>query len=137
MPDPKVPVDVQEIAKRLAGPKPMRRGSLSERYIKCNKPGCRCADDPKARHGPYTSVVRTVGKQTQSKSVPAAKAELARQQVEEGQRFRKDVNAYWDACERWADAELKSADETTRQDAEKKRGSQKPSKRKSSPKSRR
>ena len=30
-------------------------GSVSERYVKCNKAGCACADDTDARHGPYYS----------------------------------------------------------------------------------
>src|SRR5260370_30049911 len=28
-------------------------GTLSERMKVCGKPGCRCAQDPDARHGPY------------------------------------------------------------------------------------
>ena len=131
MPSADVPPAVREVASRLAEPKPMRRGSLSVRYVKCNKPGCACADDPKARHGPYTSVVRTIGGRTQSRLVPAAQADVLRQQIEEGQHFRKDVEAYWQACEQWADAELDSAEATSRRVA-KKRGSKKPSTRKSS-----
>lgn len=131
MPSANVPPSVREVASRLAEPKPMRRGSLSVRYVKCNKPGCPCADDPKARHGPYTSVVRTIGGRTQSRLVPAAQADVLRQQIEEGQHFRKDVEAYWQACEQWADAELDSAEATSRRVA-KKGGSKKPSTRKSS-----
>ncbi len=104
-----LPSPVREIARRLAEAKPMRRGSLSVRYVKCNKPGCRCAEDPKARHGPYTSVVRTTGGQTQSRRVPAAQADVLREQIEAGQDFRRNVEAYWEACEQWADAELDSA----------------------------
>ncbi len=39
-------------------PKPMRRGALSERYVKCSKKGCACAESPDARHGPYYSLTR-------------------------------------------------------------------------------
>jgi hypothetical protein len=28
-------------------------GTLLRRMKVCGKPGCRCADDPDARHGPY------------------------------------------------------------------------------------
>ena len=28
-------------------------GTLLERMKICGKPGCRCAQDPQARHGPY------------------------------------------------------------------------------------
>ena len=131
MPNNDVPLPVHEIASRLAEPKPMRRGSLSVRYVKCNKPGCPCVDDPEARHGPYTSVVRTIGGRTRSRLVPAAQADLLRRQIEAGQQFRKEIEAYWQACEQWADAELDSA-EGTSQKVAKKGGSEKPSRRKSS-----
>ena len=91
MPNDDVPPPVREIAGRFAQPEPMRRGSLSVRYVKCNKPGCACAVDPEARHGPYTSVVRTIGGRTRSRLVPAAQADVLRQQIEAGQHFRKDV----------------------------------------------
>ena len=35
-----VPVAVRDLAMRLAEPRPMRRGSLSERYMKCGQAGC-------------------------------------------------------------------------------------------------
>jgi hypothetical protein len=46
------------LADRLAHPEPLRRGSLSERFVKCSKPGCPCASDPDARHGPYLSIAK-------------------------------------------------------------------------------
>ena len=132
-----VPAAIRELAQRLAEPRPMRRGSLSVRYLKCNKPGCGCAEEPDARHGPYTSVVRTVGGTTRSRMAPARQAARLREQVEAGRRFRKDVEAYWQACERWADAELDAAHAGSETEAAKKGGSKKPSTRKSSPRSRR
>ena len=35
MPNPTVPPDVRRLADQLAQPRPMRRGSVSERYAKC------------------------------------------------------------------------------------------------------
>ena len=43
--------DVRQIAHRFAATRPMRRGSLSVRFIKCNKPGCRCGEDPRPDTG--------------------------------------------------------------------------------------
>ncbi len=134
MPNDDLPSSVREIASRLAAPKPMRRGSLSVRYVKCGKPGCPCAVDPEARHGPYTSVVRTVGGQTQSRRVPSEQTEVLRQQIVTGQHFRKEVEAYWEACEQWADSELDS-NEAAPEAVAKKGASKKPSTRKSSPRS--
>ena len=135
MPDtPAVPVPVRVLSRRLAASRPMRRGSLSVRYVKCNKAGCACAADPDARHGPYTSVVRTVAGQTRSRLVPAAQADLLRQQVEAGQRFRQDVAAYWQVCEAWGDAQLDAAQAASPEAAEK-GGSTTRSTRRSSPRS--
>ena len=136
MPNDDVPPPAREIARRLAQPRPMRRGSLSVRYVKCNKPGCACADDPKARHGPYTSVVRTIAGRTRSRLVPAAQADVLRQQIETGQLFRKDVEAYWQACEQWGDAQLEDS-EAASQEAAKKGASKQRSKPRSSPRSKR
>jgi hypothetical protein len=133
MPDSEVPPRVQELAHVLAEPKPMRRGSISTRYVKCNKAGCPCAERTEARHGPYISVVRVVAGKTQSRWVSPDQVATLRHQVEAGQEFRKKVEAYWEACEGWADRELEAAS----QEAAKKGASKKPSPPKSRPKSRR
>src|SRR3989304_3805507 len=52
------PVPVRDLARQLSEPKPMRRGTLSVQYLRCNKPGCGCADQPGARHGPYAPGAR-------------------------------------------------------------------------------
>lgn len=101
-----IPAEVQSLALTLAEPKPMRRGSLTERFVKCNKPRCRCGEDPEARHGPYYSVSRVVNGQTKSRWLQSEQAMRVREQVEAGQEFRRQVEAYWEACEQWADAEL-------------------------------
>jgi len=123
-----VPARVRDLAARFAQPKPMRRGSLSERYVKCSKPGCPCADDPEARHGPYFSLTRGVGGRSRSRFVSDAQAELVRRQVEAGQHFRRQVEAFWEACEEWADAQLQGSLATT---VAQKKGSKRPWKAKS------
>jgi len=133
---PDVPGPVRTLAAQLAAPTPMRRGSLSERYVKCSKPGCACAARPTARHGPYYSLTRTVGGRTQSRFVPAAQTARVRQQIAAGQQFRRHVDALWDACEQWADAQLDTP-EATAQEAAKKGAAKKPSTRRSSPRSKR
>jgi hypothetical protein len=130
MPDsPEIPARVRDLALEFAEPKPMRRGSLSERYVKCSKPGCACVADPKARHGPYFSLTRGVGGRTQSRFISQAQAELVRHQVEAGQRFRRQVEAFWEACEQWADAQLEGP---AAPQAAQKRGSKRPWRAKSS-----
>lgn len=131
------PSDVAEAAARLAAPKPMRRGSVSERSMKCGKAGCRCHEDPKFRHGPYFSVTRVVEGKTRSRYLKPDQAELAKQQVDAGQEFRKQLEQYWEACERWADAQLEASEAAPETGAAKKGASKKSSTRKSSRKSRR
>jgi hypothetical protein len=101
-----VPSDVRQLATELAQPRPMRRGSVSERTIRCGKPNCACATDPKARHGPYFSFTQAVGGKTRSRFLTAEQAALAQQQVAAGREFREQVDAYWEACEQWSDTQL-------------------------------
>ena len=129
-----VPERVRELAAQLAAPTPMRRGSFTERYVKCHKPGCRCAEDPTARHGPYASLTRGIGGRTQSRWLTAEQGAVARQQVAAGQRFRAAVEAYWSACEAWADDQLTVP---TAPAAGQKGGSRRPSRRRPSARSRR
>ncbi|OGB88852.1 MAG: hypothetical protein A3H39_12180 [candidate division NC10 bacterium RIFCSPLOWO2_02_FULL_66_22] len=131
-----VPSAVRQRAAQLAEPKPMRRGSLSERYVKCSKPGCPCAEQSQARHGPYYSLTRAVAGRTQSRFLSAEQAAIVRRQVATGRQFRQQVDAYWEACERWADAQL-DAPEAAAPAAAQKGGSGRPSRRRSSGRSRR
>ena len=130
---PFVPPRVRQLATDLDETKPIRRGSLSERTIKCSKPGCACAQDPKARHGPYHSLTHAVKGKTRSRFLTAEQAHLARQQIDAGREFRARVDAYWEACEKWADDQL--ADVAISSEEVKKRGSQRTSRPKSSKKS--
>jgi hypothetical protein len=109
MPMSAVPPDVCSAAAEVSQPAPMRRGSLTERFVKCGKAACACHRDPRARHGPYYSVSRVVRGQTQSRWLTAEQAAVVRGHVAAGQQFRRQVDAYWAACERWADAELEAA----------------------------
>jgi hypothetical protein len=103
---PNVPPRVRQLVTDLAEARPMRRGSLSERTIKCGKPGSACAQDPKARHGPYYSLTHAVKGQTHSRFLTAEQAELVEQQIDAGRQFRGRVEALWEACEEWADSQL-------------------------------
>jgi hypothetical protein len=130
---PNVPSQVRQLATELADAKPMRRGSLSERTIKCSKPGCACAQDPKARHGPYYSLTHAVGGKTHSRFLRAEQADLVRQQIDAGRQFRGRVDALWEASEQWADSQL--AELSASSGEAKKGGSRRISKTKSSRKS--
>ena len=136
MPNPVVPEEVRAVASQLAEPRPMRRGSVSERYVKCNKAGCACADDKDARHGPYYSLTRVVKGRTKSRWLDSEQASQVREQVAAGQNFRELVDAYWQACEPWADAQLENP-EAASAEAAKKRASKRRSKSRRSTRSKR
>ena len=115
-----VPPSVRQQFAALGSPEPMRRGSLSERYMKCSKPGCACLEDPEARHGPYYSWTRGIGGQTQSRLVSPEQASEIRKQIDRGQQFREQIEIYWRTCEQWADEELGISTAASRGAAEKK-----------------
>jgi len=94
------------LSSQLADPIPMRRGSLTERFVKCSRPGCPCAHDPDARHGPYVSLTRAVAGTTRTRLIDPALAATVRRQIEVGRQFRDATELYWAACERLADAEI-------------------------------
>jgi|ERR1700674_745801 len=128
-----VPEPVRILAEQLSRPRPLRRGSLGERYLRCGKPNCACATRAEARHGPYFSLTRVVGGRTRSRRLTAQQAERVRQQLAAGQEFRRQVEAYWEAGEQWAEAQL---DRVAAAEAAEKRGSKKQSTKRSLPKSR-
>ena len=132
-PPPDVPPQVRRLVTELADVIPMRRGSVSERTIKCSKPGCACAQDPNARHGPYFSFTHAVGGKTQSRFLTAEESDLVRQQIDAGRKFRGRVDALWEASEQWADSQL--ADLSASSGEAKKGGSKRISKTKSPKKS--
>jgi len=109
--DTPTPEAVQRLVEQLTEPRPMRRGSLGQRWVKCGKTNCACASDDQARHGPYFSLTRSTTKGTRSRRLSASQAERARRQLQAGQVFRERIEAYWQACEQWADSELDEAAE--------------------------
>lgn len=128
-------VPEQDRREPILEPRPIRRGSLSVRYIKCSKPSCRCASGGDARHGPYYSLTRTVGGNTVSRWLSEAEAQIVRRQLAEGDRFRHEVDGFWEVCEALADTELAIAKETSQGEVEK-GGSRRQSRRSSRAKSR-
>jgi hypothetical protein len=120
-----VPADIAAVASALADLRPMRREIVSERRMKCGQASCACHEDPEARHGPYFTMNRVVAGKTRSRYLTPAQAELARQQAAAGQDFRARIEAAWETCERWADAQLDAVQAASQTEAAKK-GASKP-----------
>ena len=119
-----VPKEVERLAAQLAQPRAMRRASVSERWMKCNRSVCGCGEQAEARHGPYYSVTWAQGGQTRSRLVSAEQAAVVQRQIEADREFRKAIEAYRKASERWADAQLAEIqDQAASTEAAKKGGS--------------
>src|ERR1700722_19630960 len=116
---PVVPAPIALLVAAFSQPEPIRRGSLYERRMKCGQATCACQDDPKAAHGPYFTLTQKVGGKTRSRYIPPEQAPVVRRQIESGRQFRERVDAYWEACERWADAQLKGSQTASSEAAEK------------------
>lgn len=120
-----LPPGVEELSSALCQPRPMRRGTVNERRMKCGQASCACQRDPKARHGPYFMLTQARGGKTRSRYVGAEQVPMLRRQIEAGREFRQQMEAYWEACEQWADAQLKQT--AVRQRADEKKGSRRAS----------
>jgi hypothetical protein len=105
-PIPAVPARIAQFAAAFSHPEPIRRGSLYERRMKCGQTACACQHDPKAAHGPYFTLTQKVEGKTRSRYVSPEQAAVVQRQIESGRQFRERVEAYWEACERWADEQL-------------------------------
>lgn len=44
---------IERVRRQILGMDLLCPGSIVKRFNTCGKPGCRCASDPSARHGPY------------------------------------------------------------------------------------
>lgn len=128
-----LPPELQTILSALPPLVPMRRGSVSDRMMKCGNKHCACQTDPAARHGPYYSWSRVIDGTTHSRLLSAPQAELVRQQIASGAEFRLLIEQFWEAAERLADQAI--AEPQTAPPAAEKGGCATSSRRRSKPKS--
>ena len=101
----------------------MRPGSLVERYRRCGKPGCRCAQPGDPGHGPSWSLTHSVSGKTETKIIPQDAVEETQEQIATYKRFRDQVHALVEASEKLCDARLRGSratSATSEEEAEKK-----------------
>lgn len=122
------------LREELAATAEMRPGSLVGRYRRCGKATCHCAREGAAGHGPSWSLTRVAGGKTVTRIIPESAVELTRRQIAQYRAFRNLSREFVEINEQLCDARLGA--ERTREGVEK-GGSAKPSRRRSSPKSRR
>jgi hypothetical protein len=73
---------------RLSGLGDLRPGSLTERYRKCGKPNCHCAQPGQTGHGPSWSLTHDVKGKTATRIIPEALVPQTREQIAEYRRLR-------------------------------------------------
>ncbi len=96
-----------EIGKQLTNVGDMRPGSLVERFRKCGKPSCHCAEEGARGHGPQFSLTRPVHGKTVTRIIPRGPAvERTQKQIDEYQRFRELVSEFVTLSEQICDFEL-------------------------------
>ena len=84
----------------------LRRGSLVERYRKCGKSNCSCAEDADQAHGPSWSLTWEATGKTHTKVIPAHAVARVRAQLAEYKRFRQLTRELVEVSEQLCDARL-------------------------------
>jgi hypothetical protein len=64
-------------------------GTLYEHLSRCGKPGCRCAEDPAARHGPYYDWGHMQGGKLVRRRLSAEQAQLMRRAIDNYRKVKK------------------------------------------------
>jgi hypothetical protein len=80
-------------------------GTLLQRTKVCGKPGCRCAQDPSARHGPYYEWGHMKGGKLVHRTVTLEQATILQLAIANHRKAKKLMQAWEDETERLFDAE--------------------------------
>jgi len=80
-------------------------GTLLRRMKICGKPGCRCAHEPSARHGPYFEWGHMKDGKLVHRSVSPQQAEILRLAIANYRSARKLMKDWEAATERLIDAQ--------------------------------
>ena len=82
----------QQRANELAEVGFMLRGSLTERFLPCGTPGCRCHTDSAHLHGPYWQWSQRHEGKTQSRFLRGEQLRRHQEWLNNGRRFDKIVS---------------------------------------------
>jgi hypothetical protein len=80
---------IAQIRDRIRGVERLCSGTLLRRTKVCGKPGCRCARDPAARHGPYYEWGRMKGGRLVHRMVSPTQAALLREAIANYRMLRR------------------------------------------------
>jgi hypothetical protein len=80
-------------------------GTLLERMKLCGKPGCRCAEDPAARHGPYYEWGHMKAGKLVHRTVSPQQAAILRLAIANHRKVKKLLRSWEVETERLIDAQ--------------------------------
>jgi hypothetical protein len=80
-------------------------GTLLQRTKVCGKPGCRCAQDPSARHGPYYEWGHMKSGRLVHRTVSPEQATILQLAIANYRKAKKLLQAWENETERLIDAE--------------------------------
>ena len=98
----------QQLLSTISGLSSFRPGSLVERYRRCGKAYCHCAQPGARGHGPSYSLTRSVGGKTVTKIIPKNALATVNRQLEQYHRFREAVSELVDTSEKICDIQLEA-----------------------------
>jgi hypothetical protein len=87
---------ITQLRERIQAIDRLCSGSLLRRTKMCGKAGCRCAEDPTARHGPYYEWGRMKGGRLVHRMVSPAQAALLREAIANYRMLRRLLRT-WEA----------------------------------------
>jgi hypothetical protein len=87
---------IAQLRERIQAIDRLCSGSLLRRTKVCGKAGCRCAEDPTARHGPYYEWGRMKGGRLVHRMVSPAQAALLREAIANYRMLRRLLRT-WEA----------------------------------------
>jgi len=98
-----------ELRSALSQTVDMRQGSLVQRYTRCGKLTCHCAQTGDRGHGPFWSLTHAVAGKTITRTIPSAALEITLAQIAEYKRFRAIVRELVEVSERLCDIRVVQA----------------------------
>ena len=96
---------IERIRQALSAMEHLCSGTLLKRTKVCGKPGCRCATDPSARHGPYYEWGHMRGGKLVHRSVSAEQAVVLEQAIANHRKAKKLMQEWEDETEKLIDAQ--------------------------------
>lgn len=123
----------QELFAQIAQLGDLRPGSLVQRFKKCGRPACWCAQPNARGHGPEWILTAKVAGKTRTRAIREELLAETRAQIAECQRLRTLVAEVIDVSERVCDARVQSRRRSPSAEQRAEQGQKKPGRRNSPP----